>query len=209
MPQRPSRARREPKSQSHRDRHGSQQWGAPCQTRTRTDSPASRTDTQIPPFVAANLRRLRLSKGYSLDQLALVSDVAKSALEQLEAGSQEPTIKTLWSLATALSVPFSALIAPESGKGEGRRDSSPPSGTSSRKILASQDSSGKSEVYEVTLQARASQTAGARGEGAQENVLVTSGIATIEVDGARYTLHTGEAVIFARQRSHLHEPRRR
>jgi transcriptional regulator with XRE-family HTH domain len=162
-----------------------------------SNSSASRGDTQIPPFVAANVHRLRLAKGYSLEQLALSSGVARGTLEQLEAGDHEPTIKTLWSLATALSVPFSALIAPDTGKAEARRDSSPPSGTSSRKVLASRDGASKSEVYELKLQARASQTASAGGAGAQENVLVTSGRARIEAGGQLYTLSTGEAVIFA------------
>lgn len=162
-----------------------------------TDASASRTAPQVPPVVAANVRRLRVDRGYSIEQLAVAAAVAPASIERLEEGDQEPTIKTLWSVATALSVPFSALIATETTRSEARRDASPTSGTRSRKVLASHDRIGKSEVYELTLQPRGTETAAARDEGAQENVLVTRGEASIEVGGARYSLRTGDAVIFA------------
>ena len=162
-----------------------------------SDLSSSHGSGQVPPVVAANVRRLRLQKAYSLEQLALASGVERNTLELLEAGSHEPSIKTLWSLATALSVPFSALIAADSEKSQARRDSTPPSGAKSRKVLGARGGSGQSEVYELKLSAHATETAAARSAGAQENVLVTSGSAAIDVGGLRYTLQTGEAVIFA------------
>src|SRR5687768_7094371 len=155
-----------------------------------SDLSSARNSGNVPPVVAANVRRLRLQKGHSLEQLALSSGVERNTLELLEAGGHEPTIKTLWSLATALSVPFSALIAPDSEGGQPRRDSTPPSGAKSRKVLGARGGAGQSEVYELKLAAHATETAAPRSAGAQENVLVTSGVAAIDVAGQRYTLQT-------------------
>ena len=59
----------------------------------------------------------------SLSELARRADVAKSTLSQLESGRGNPGVETVWALATALGVPFSALIdppEPEHGPDPGR-----------------------------------------------------------------------------------------
>ena len=46
----------------------------------------------------------------SLSELARKAGIAKSTLSQLEAGSGNPSIETLWALCVALDIPFSRLI---------------------------------------------------------------------------------------------------
>src|SRR3954452_462921 len=58
--------------------------------------------------IAAALRRERERVGVSIAELARRAGVAKSTLSQLEAGSGNPSIETLWSL----GVPFSRLVEP-------------------------------------------------------------------------------------------------
>jgi transcriptional regulator with XRE-family HTH domain len=62
--------------------------------------------------IAAALRRERKRVGVSLAELARRAGVAKSTLSQLEAGTGNPSIETLWSLGVALGVPFSRLVEP-------------------------------------------------------------------------------------------------
>ncbi|TXR56025.1 helix-turn-helix domain-containing protein [Quadrisphaera setariae] len=62
--------------------------------------------------IAAALRQHRQRSGLSMGDLAARAGVAKSTLSQLESGSANPSVETLWSLATALGVPFSALVDP-------------------------------------------------------------------------------------------------
>jgi transcriptional regulator with XRE-family HTH domain len=62
--------------------------------------------------IAAALRREREHAGISLTALARRAGVAKSTLSQLEAGTGNPSIETLWSLGVALGVPFSRLVEP-------------------------------------------------------------------------------------------------
>nr|SBO91907.1 FIG01000794: hypothetical protein [Nonomuraea gerenzanensis] len=67
-----------------------------------------------PPFeqVAANIRRERERARMSLTELARRSGLAKSTLSQLEAGTGNPSLETLWALGVALGVPFSRLVDP-------------------------------------------------------------------------------------------------
>ncbi|MBB6565052.1 helix-turn-helix transcriptional regulator [Kribbella sandramycini] len=60
--------------------------------------------------LGANLRARRDEQGISLSELARRSGIAKGTLSQLESGSGNPTIETVFSLSNALGVPVSALL---------------------------------------------------------------------------------------------------
>lgn len=69
------------------------------------------SNAQMPSeLVAASIRRERLRAGLSLSALAEQAGLAKSTLSQLESGKGNPNIETLWAIAQALGVPFSALF---------------------------------------------------------------------------------------------------
>lgn len=63
--------------------------------------------------IADALRRERARAGLSLTELARQAGIAKSTLSQLESGSGNPSVETLWALAVALGVPFSRVVEPE------------------------------------------------------------------------------------------------
>jgi transcriptional regulator with XRE-family HTH domain len=63
-------------------------------------------------IIAAAIRRERDRAGISLSELAKRAGLAKSTLSQLESGTGNPSVETLWSLGTALGVPFSRLVDP-------------------------------------------------------------------------------------------------
>src|SRR5262245_40576323 len=73
--------------------------------------PAARVEGDLTPIVGANLRRLRVKKGLSLERLAKASSVSRAMLGQIELGQSAPTINVLWKIAKALAVPFSTLLA--------------------------------------------------------------------------------------------------
>jgi transcriptional regulator with XRE-family HTH domain len=60
--------------------------------------------------IAASIRRERERAGLSLSELARSARVAKSTLSQLESGTGNPSLETLWALSVALDVPFSQLV---------------------------------------------------------------------------------------------------
>ncbi len=61
-------------------------------------------------LVARAIRREREIAQLSLSALATKAGLAKSTLSQLEAGKGNPNVETLWAIATALDLPFSALF---------------------------------------------------------------------------------------------------
>src|SRR5512146_3233901 len=62
--------------------------------------------------IAASLRRERRRTGLSLTEVARRAGLAKSTLSQLESGTGNPSVETLWSIGVALGVPFSQLVDP-------------------------------------------------------------------------------------------------
>lgn len=63
-------------------------------------------------LIAASLRRERTRTGLSLTEVAKRAGIAKSTLSQLESGTANPSVETLWALSVALDVPFSRLVEP-------------------------------------------------------------------------------------------------
>jgi transcriptional regulator with XRE-family HTH domain len=61
--------------------------------------------------LSVNLRRLRTERGISMGDLSRASKVGKATLSKLESGEGNPTVETLWSLADALGVALSELLA--------------------------------------------------------------------------------------------------
>ena len=60
--------------------------------------------------IAANVRRLRAARGLSAAGLARASGVARATLAELEAGRGNPTVETLYGLASVLGVTLADLL---------------------------------------------------------------------------------------------------
>jgi transcriptional regulator with XRE-family HTH domain len=63
-------------------------------------------------LIAAALRRERRRTGLTLTEVARRAGVAKSTLSQLESGTGNPSLETLWAICVALDAPFSRLLDP-------------------------------------------------------------------------------------------------
>src|ERR1700726_5329719 len=63
-------------------------------------------------LIAPSRRRERRRSGLSLTELARRAGIAKSTLSQLESGTGNPSLETLWAICVALDAPFSRLLDP-------------------------------------------------------------------------------------------------
>jgi transcriptional regulator with XRE-family HTH domain len=72
---------------------------------------ANREPSALSAVVARNIRRLRLNRGLTAEELAQLAAIDPLDVNQLEIGKGEPTLSTAWKLANALDVPFAALMA--------------------------------------------------------------------------------------------------
>ena len=71
---------------------------------------AVENNTEISLIIGENLKRLRLERNLSLGQLSGQSGVSKVMLSQIEKGTSNPSINTIWKIADALQVPYTALL---------------------------------------------------------------------------------------------------
>jgi transcriptional regulator with XRE-family HTH domain len=166
--------------------------------------------TDLAPVVGANLKRLRLRQGLSLERLAQQSGVSRAMLGQIELGQSAPTINIVWKIARALGVTFSALIS------AGRSSGPQVLRASAAKLLSSRDHKFTSralfpfdeprrvEFYELHLGAHAVEEADPHPPGTVENLVVTAGMVEIEVSGARHLLAAGDAMLFEADGPHAY-----
>jgi transcriptional regulator with XRE-family HTH domain len=64
-------------------------------------------------LVGRNFARLRLAKGFTQERFAEVSGVTQQYVSGLERGKRNPTVVTLYHLATALGVRPVELVMPD------------------------------------------------------------------------------------------------
>ena len=161
--------------------------------------------------VADNLRALRKSRGYSLDDLSNRSGVSRASLSQIETAKTNPTIAILWKIATGLGVPFSALLGEERAErvrllrrgdqqvlrsSDGRLESRP---------LVPAGASPKVEVYELRLAPRATHASEPHARGTAENLFVLTGVLKLRVGDEVHELAAGDAVYFQADLPHSYE----
>lgn len=176
---------------------------APASTPQATDSVADLT-----PIVGANLRRLRVKRGLSLERMAKASGVSRAMLGQIELGHSTPTINVVWKIARALDVSFATLITEPAAQGAALIP------RSRAKLLTSQDGSFTSralfpfdeprnvEFYELSLAPNSIEEADPHPSGTTENLVVTQGTLQLIAGGERYRLSTGDAIFFEADVAH-------
>lgn len=162
------------------------------------------------PEVGANLRRLRSEQDLSLDKLAHKAGVSRAMLGQIELGQSTPTIKTLWKIARALDLPFSALISgsPSGGstllRAAQTRRLSNQDGKFVSRALFPLGGPRKVEFYEITMAPRAEEIAVPHPPGTLENVTVNKGGVEIEVRGEKHKLAGGDCLLFEADGPHVY-----
>ena len=78
--------------------------------------PVSR-DTEVPAFMAANLRARREEAGMSVRALARIVGVSPSLISQIELGKANPSVGTLYAIVTALGLSLDELFAAPAASG--------------------------------------------------------------------------------------------
>jgi transcriptional regulator with XRE-family HTH domain len=166
------------------------------------------SDADLTPVVGANLRRLRVKRGLSLERLSRASGVSRAMLGQIELGQSTPTINVVWKVARALDVSFSTLI---SHAGGARTAVLPRSkakvltsrdGTFSSRALFPFNEPRKVEFYELRLSAGGVERADPHAPGTTENLVVTAGQLELVVGLERFVLRQGDAVFFEADVAH-------
>lgn len=161
-------------------------------------------------LIARALKRERTKAGLSLSALADRAGLAKSTLSQLEAGQGNPSIETLWAIATALDVPFGFLFdtaAPDMTlvrAGTGTPINA--EGTDLRAVLLSNGPPGsRRDLYRFDLVAGACRDAAAHPQGTIEHVTVAVGRVRVGPVDAAEELGPGDYFRFPGDVAHRYE----
>ncbi|MFD0352389.1 helix-turn-helix domain-containing protein [Streptomyces sp. NPDC127110] len=137
-------------------------------------------DADMAGRVGSRLRELREARGLSLSELARRSAVGKGTLSELEAGRRNPTLETLYALATALGVPLSSVLHATAP----RLPAPSPESVSGRAVDAVlterfEDPSAVTETYRIRIRAGAAQESAAHAPGTTEHIIVLTGHARV------------------------------
>ncbi|WP_228259361.1 helix-turn-helix domain-containing protein [Siculibacillus lacustris] len=161
--------------------------------------------------VGRNLRRLRTRRGHSLERLARLSGVSRAMLGQIETAKSVPTIGLLWKVATALEVPFAALVASESGRGtrvmraDAAKVLSSSQGRFTSRALFSHDDERRVEFYEIRVGALHAEEADAHAPGTVEHLVVVAGALDVAVGKEPIRrLKAGDAIVFDADVDHVY-----
>lgn len=163
--------------------------------------------------VSENLRRLRVGRELSLEQLSKEAGVSRGMLRQIELARSVPTIGLLWRVARALRVPFAALISDESQGGtlllpgaNAKVLSSVDGGFTSRALFPF-DAERRVEFYKLTLGPGTEEIAAPHAPGTKENLVVATGQVEIVVAGVSHVLRSDDAIMFAADVPHAYRNR--
>lgn len=162
-------------------------------------------------MVGANLRRLRVKRGLSLERLARASGVSRAMLGQIELGQSTPTINLLWKISRALEVPFSTLVTDASAReatilrSKNAKLLTSADGSFTSRALSPTDAPRSTEFYELRLAPQGAEHAEAHAPGTTENLVVAYGAVIIRVGKSRHELGAGDAILFDADVGHSYE----
>jgi transcriptional regulator with XRE-family HTH domain len=160
--------------------------------------------------IAFSLRRERERAGLSLSELAKRAGIAKSTLSQLEAGSGNPSVETLWALGVALDVPFSRLVDPPRPKVQVIRAGEGPAVFSERAdyvatLLASCPPNARRDVYLISAEPGSVRESEPHMPGVVEHVVLCAGRARLGLSGEPVEVGPGDYVAYPGDLPHIFE----
>lgn len=161
-------------------------------------------------MVAASIRRERERAGISLTELARRAGLAKSTLSQLESGAGNPSVETLWALATALEVPFSRLVDPPRPAVRVIRAGEGPAAHSDRAdytatLLASSPPHARRDLYRVTAEPGEARVSAPHPPGTAEHVVLGAGRALAGPSSEPVELGPGDYLSYPGDAPHVFE----
>ena len=150
-----------------------------------------------------HVRRLRLERGLTLEEVSATSGCSVGSLSQLERGKGNPAFFTLAKIAHALDVPVARLlhiekaVQPVVRRGEGRRLNPHPTDHRGADLRAA-DARPRPRTRGGPIRAPAGLSTEKTPfvHGGEESGIILRGVQEVNVNGVLYTLHAGDAISF-------------
>ena len=149
--------------------------------------------------IAASLRRERHRSGLSLTEVARRAGIAKSTLSQLESGTGNPSLETLWAICVALDAPFSRLLDPPRPATQVIRADEGPTVAAAQAdyqatLLAACPPGARRDVYRIQAEPGHARASEPHMPGVVEHVVIGAGRALVGAAGEAAELSPGDYI---------------
>jgi transcriptional regulator with XRE-family HTH domain len=160
-------------------------------------------------IIGKNLNNIRKQKNLSLDKTSELTGVSKGMLSQIEKGVSNPTVTTLWKIATGLNVSFSYFMEEENREIiYVCHNDIKPIIESDEKMrvypLFPYDNNRRFEVFTIELEPGCNHQSLPHNEGTEEYVVVTRGLMEVVVGDSIYKLSYGDAIRYFANKPHCY-----
>ena len=152
-------------------------------------------------IIGNKLKDIRNKRNLSLDEVAKLTGVSKAMLGQIERGKSNPTVSTLWKIATGLKISFSLFIDEdqEDLKVIDQKDISPIIEDNNRMRLYPIfpfDANKGFEIFTIELEPDCNHISTPHNEGVEEYIIVTEGQIEININSKKFILEKGNSMRF-------------
>ena len=160
--------------------------------------------------IARTLRKERERAGLSVSELARRAGISKATVSQLESGSGNPSVETLWALGVALGVPFAVLVdqqtnAPTLIRADAHAGVPSSAAAYSATLLSASPPGARRDVYLIQAEPGDPRRSDPHHAGTTEHVVLISGQARIGPTDAPVLLDPGDYLSYAGDAPHLFE----
>jgi len=160
--------------------------------------------------IARTLRREREASGLSVSELARRAGVSKATVSQLESGSGNPSVETLWALGVALDVPFAVLVDQQSNtptliRADDLAGVPSSAAAYSASLLSASPPGARRDIYLIQAEPGEPRRSDPHHPGTTEHVILISGQARIGPVGDAALLGPGDYLTYAGDVPHVFE----
>lgn len=160
--------------------------------------------------IGNKLKDIRNKRNLSLEEVAKLTGVSKAMLGQIERGQSNPTVSTLWKIATGLKVPFSFFI--DEDQDELRvvcqKDINPIIEDNNRMKLYPIfpfDANRGVEIFTIELESGCNHISTPHSDGVEEYIIVTEGEIEVNISERKFILQKGNSIRFMANKPHIYK----
>lgn len=161
-------------------------------------------------IIGNKLKDIRNKRNLSLDEMAKLTGVSKAMLGQIERGQSNPTVSTLWKIATGLKVSFSLFID------ENQDDLKTICQNNITPILEDNgkmrlypifpfDANKGFEIFTIELEPGCDHISVPHNDGVEEYIIVTEGQIEININDKKFILQKGNSMKFMANKPHTYK----
>ena len=161
-------------------------------------------------IIGNKLKDIRNKRNLSLDEVAKLTGVSKAMLGQIERGQSNPTVSTLWKIATGLKVSFSLFIDENQDdlKVIDQKDITPIIEDNNRMRLYTIfpfDANKGFEIFTIELEPGCNHISTPHNDEVEEYIIVTEGQIEIDINDKKFVLQKGNSIKFMANKPHTYK----